>query len=111
MCGILINGLILIALIKVLGNREVDMLTACVLAFFASIGGYALFYGLAIGMGLGLIGLILAAALTAGGVGLAVSSLFGVEMNRSLLIGGIFMAVNIGVSIMLQVMMRPAAGS
>lgn len=106
MCGILINAVILIALIKVVGNRETDFLTAGILAFVASVAGFGLAIGL--GMVLGIVGIVLAAVLVAGGVGLAVSSLFGIELNRALAIGGLFLVANIGISIALQTMMQTA---
>jgi hypothetical protein len=105
MLGLLLNAVILIVLIKTVSNRDVDMLTAGIMAVVVSIVGGALAFGLV--LALGIAGLFLAGIITAAALGFAISAFLGIDMQRSMIIGVVFMIVNIGVSIFFHVAMRP----
>lgn len=97
MLMILIDAFILIALLKVINDDEIELLTAGIVALVTSIGTSALAYALASAMGVW--GIVVAGVVAAAGLGIAVSSLFGVEIKRSMLIGFIFMILHIGIGV------------
>lgn len=94
---ILIDTLILVGLLKAINDEEIEFLTAALIALVTSIGTTALAVALVGAMGIW--GIVVAGVVAAAALGLAVSSLFGVEIKRSLLIGGIFMVAHIGISL------------
>jgi len=104
MLGIAIDAVVLIALLKIINEDDIGFGTAFVVALVASIGTTVLAIGLAAAMGLG--GIVVAAVIAALLLAIAVSALFGVEIKRSFLIGGIFMLVHIGVGVGFQLLFR-----
>ena len=101
---ILIDAMVLIVMLQMIQEEQMGWGIAAIIALVAAIGTSLLAIGL--GMALGLIGVLLAAVIGAAGVGAAVSLLFGVEIKRAMLIGGVFMAVHLAVSIAFQLLMN-----
>lgn len=100
---VLIDAAVLIVLRKALSDEELEWITAAVIAFVAAVATGLLAFGL--GSLLGLIGLVAAVVIVAVGLGAAVSLLFGVEIKRSLLIGAVFVVVDLVVTVGLTLMM------
>jgi hypothetical protein len=97
MLPIIIDAVALIALLKVVSDEEVGFGAACLLSIVA----------LALIAGIGFAGILAAAVIAAALFGLAVSAMYGVEIKRSLLIGGVFVVVHIATAVGLQMMLRP----
>lgn len=104
MLGIAIDAFVLMVLLKTINGEDIGFGTSIVVALVASIGATLLAIGLAAVMGIA--GIAVAAIIAASLLGVAVSAMFGVEIKRSFLIGGIFMVVHIGVGIGFQLMFR-----
>lgn len=102
MIGIAIDALVLIFLLQAITDKDVGFNSALVGAVVASLGTSALAWILA--AWLGIAGLVIAAIISAALVSVFVSMMFSVVFKRSLIIGGIFMAVHIGVNFGLQLM-------
>jgi hypothetical protein len=103
--AIAIDAVVLIVLLKVVNDDDIGFGAAILLALVASIGTTVL--AIALGAVMGILGIVVAAVIAAAAVGAAVSALFGVEIKRSFLIGGIFMAVHIAVAVGFQLMATP----
>ena len=103
MLMILIDAVTLIVLLQVVQEESVSFLTAAIIGFVASIVTFILV--LALAAALGIIGLFLGALISAAGIGVVVSAMFGVEIKRAMIIGVVFMIVHIGASLMLNAMM------
>ena len=97
MIGMLLDAVILIGLLNVVNGDDTDFSSAFFVALGASIGTFLLTWGL--GSALGFAGTLLGCAIAAGLLGIAVSAVFGVEIKRSILIGGLFMVIHIAISI------------
>ncbi|MEM7455591.1 MAG: hypothetical protein AAF456_14655 [Planctomycetota bacterium] len=97
MLMILIDAVVLMVLLKMVSDDDIEFVTALVIGFVTAIATTAL--AMALGSFLGIAGLILAGVIAAVGLGIAVSSFFGVEIKRAMLIGLIFMIVHIGISL------------
>ncbi|MFN0050792.1 MAG: hypothetical protein ACKV0T_01285 [Planctomycetales bacterium] len=95
MLGILIDAVVLIVLLNVISDEEMGLGKACLIAFVASVGTWLLAFGL--GLALGIAGVVIAASLAAGLLGVAVSAMFGVEIKRAMAIGGIFIVIHFAV--------------
>ena len=104
MLGIALDAVVLVVLLKTVSDEEVGLGTAFVVALLAAIGTFVL--ALVLAAVLGTAGVALAAVIVAGLLGIAVSAMFGIEIKRSFLIGGIFMLVHMGVGLGLQLLMR-----
>ncbi len=104
MLGIAIDALVLMVLLKTINDEDIGFGMSIVVALVASVGTTVLAIGLAAVMGIA--GIAVAAIIAAALLGVAVSALFGVEIKRSFLIGGIFMLVHIGVGIGFQLMLQ-----
>ena len=104
MLGIAIDAAVLMILLKAVTEEDIGLGTALVVALVASIGTSVLAIGLIALMGI--FGLVVAAVIAASLLGLVVSAMFGVEIKRACLIGGVFMLVKIGMGLGLQWMMR-----
>lgn len=100
---IIIDAATLIILLQVVQEESMSFLTAAIISFVAAIGTGVL--AMILLQAMGILGLIVAGLIGAAGVGVAVSALFGVEIKRAMLIGGIFVAVHIAASVTLQLMM------
>ena len=98
---IAIEALLLIGCLKVISGDEVDFGPAAIFASIASIGTYALAYGLA--AALSIWGIMLASVVAALLIGVAVSAIYGTEIKRAFAIGAIFavfdMSVRLGLSL------------
>lgn len=92
---VIIDAVVLIVLLHVIVGEELGLLKACVISLVASIGTSILAYGLA--MVLGIAGIVVAALIAAALLGVIVSAMFGAEMKRAMMIGGIFTVVHIAV--------------
>ena len=97
MLGLLIDAAVLMTLIKSVAGQDVDFITGVAIAFVVSIVAGLVTVGLSTLMGV--VGLVLAAVLTAVLVGFAVSVMLGTEFKRACLIGVIFLLVHIGVEL------------
>lgn len=104
MLGIAIDALVLMALLKTVGDDDVGFGTSILVAIVASIGTTLLALGLV--SAIGSAGLAVAAVVAAGLFGVSVWGLFGVEIKRAFVIGGIFMVVHIGVGLGIQSMLH-----
>jgi len=104
MLGIVIDAAVLIVLLKTISEEEIGFGTALLVALGTSVGTMVLALGLA--SLLGLAGVFVAAVLAAAALGAVVSALFGVEIKRSFMIGGIFMLVHVGMGIAFELMFR-----
>jgi hypothetical protein len=102
---ILLDALILIVLLKVVNQDDIGFWPAAGVAAVAAIGTGVLVFVLT--LFLGIFGLILAAIVAAVLLGIAVSAVFGVEIKRSFLVGGIFMVVHIGLSLAINWFLQP----
>lgn len=105
MLQIIIDAVALIALLKVVSDEEVSFGAACLLSIVASIVTTILAIALIVVMGFA--GILVAALIAAALFGMAVSAMYGVEIKRSLLIGGVFVVVHIATAVGLQMMLRP----
>lgn len=103
MCGIVIDSLVLIFLLKTINDDDVGFASAFFVAVGTAIGTSVLAF--ALGSIMGIAGVVVATVVAAALLGVAVSALFGVEIKRSFLIGAIFMVVHIGAGIGFQYMM------
>ncbi|QDT40169.1 hypothetical protein Pan241w_02250 [Gimesia alba] len=104
MIVVLLDAVALILLLKIMDDADVSLFTAFFVALGASIGTMALAFGL--GMLIGVAGIAVAAVIVVALLGVVISALFGIEIKRSFLIGGIFMFIHIGISIGLQLLFR-----
>ncbi len=102
MLGIVLDTLILMALLKIINDDDIDFGTVLFVALGASIGAAVLV--MVLSMVIGIFGLFLGAAIAAGALGVALSALFGMEIKRAFLIGGLFMVARICVAFGLQLM-------
>lgn len=105
MLQIIIDAVALIALLKVVSDEEVSFGAASLLSIVASIVTTILAIALIVVMGFA--GILVAALIAAALFGMAVSAMYGVEIKRSLLIGGVFVVVHIATAVGLQMMLRP----
>ncbi|MFO7904094.1 MAG: hypothetical protein R6U98_15630 [Pirellulaceae bacterium] len=103
MLAILADAVIFMAVLKIVNNEEVEFLTSLIVAFVAAIVANLLVIGLATLMGVAgaILGLIIVGVL----LGIAVSAMFGTEIKRSFLAGGLFILVHFAVSIGFQQML------
>jgi len=104
MLMILLDAVTLVFLLKLVHNEDVGFGTASIIGFGGAIGTSLL--ALALGMVLGLAGVLIAALIGAAIVGLIVAYMFGIEVKRAMMIGGIFMLVHIGGSIAISAVFR-----
>jgi hypothetical protein len=104
MLMIALDAVVLMVLLKTVQDEDLNFGTAIIVALVTAIGTSLLAMGLAVA--LGLFGILLAAMIGGAVLGVAVSALFGVEIKRAFLISGLFMAIHIGASIGLHLMLR-----
>jgi hypothetical protein len=101
---ILVDAMTLIVMLQVVQGEDIGFGTAAIMALVAAIVTGLLAFGL--GAAIGLPGVLLAGIIGAIGVGAAVSLMFGVEIKRAMMIGGVFVAVHLAFSVLLSLMMR-----
>ncbi len=101
---ILVDAMTLIVMLQVVQGEDIGFGTAAIMAFVAAIVTGVL--ALVLGALIGLPGVLLAGLLGAIGVGAAVSLMFGVEIKRALMIGGVFVAVHLAFSVLFSLMFR-----
>lgn len=104
MLGILLDAAVLMFLLKVINEDEIGFGTSVIVAVIASVGTTLLAIGLSLLIGIA--GVAVAAVIAALLLGVAVAALFGVEIKRSFLIGGLFMLVHMGVALGLHYALR-----
>jgi hypothetical protein len=96
MIGIAIDAAVLILLIKSISDDDVSWGFPVLISIVAAIAVSVLAMWLVPMMGL--LGLIIAANIVGLLVGLAVSALYGTEIKRSFMVGGIFVLVHLSVA-------------
>lgn len=102
MLMLLIDAVVLIVLLKAFNDEELSLIKAGLTALLTSIGTLILVIALVSVMGpWGLLPAVTAAAVL---LGLAISAMFGIDVKRSILIAGIFIAVHVVLSLGLQAM-------
>jgi hypothetical protein len=104
MLGILIDGAILMVLLKTIDDEEIGFGTSLLVAFATSIGTSLL--ALALAAAMGVVGIGIAALIAAALLGVALSALFGMEIKRALLVAGAFMVAHIGISIVFSMLLH-----
>lgn len=102
MCGIIIDTLILIGVLSAVEGEEVSFMSAFVVALITSIATGVIAIGLSLAIGVA--GVFVATAIGAVGVGIGVSAVFGVEIKKAMMIGGIFAVARIVVYFILAMM-------
>lgn len=104
MCGLVLNALILVGLLKAMDGEEVDMLTAVLLGFGTSVVSSLIVLGLAAALGApgAYLGIVVSTAL----LGVALSALFGTEIKRAMLISVCYLVVQIVMSVAMSMMFR-----
>lgn len=114
MLVIILEAAILIALLKIVTEEELSMLTAILVAFGAAIGanllakGFVMALAPALGIGGILLGISAAGGIVAVALAFIISALCGVEIKRAFLVGILFVAAHIGLSVVFQLMLsRP----
>jgi len=100
MLVILVDAVVLMSLMKSINDQEVDLGTAVLVALGAAIGANIL--AAVLTPALGLIGIFAATIAVAGLLGFAISALFGTEIKRSVLIGGVFAVVHVAITVWLS---------
>jgi len=105
MPGILMGAFVLMALLKVINDDEIGLVTSILVVIGSSIGTLVL--GAVSMMVMGdeagfVVGVVAGAAL----VGVLVSAVLGIELKRSFTIGGLYMAINVAVGIALELMFQ-----
>ena len=103
MLTILADGVIFMAVLKIVNNEEVDFLTSLAVGFVAALVAGLLAAGLAAVMGIA--GAVLALIIVGLLLGLAVSAMFGTEIKRSFLVGGLFILIHCAVTIGLELLL------
>jgi len=102
MLQLLLDAVVLISLLKMFNDDEMGLLSACFTAFlFAVLTAVLSLIGVAV---MGLAGLFVGLAISAGLIGLIVSAMFGIDVRRSILIAGIFIVCHVGVGMGLSAM-------
>lgn len=96
MLMILIDAFVLMALLKLVSDEDIGFGTAVLVGLLAALGVFSLV--IALGMLLGLVGVLLAVVLGAAGLGVAISAMFGIEIKRSIAIGVIFLVLHVAIS-------------
>jgi hypothetical protein len=100
MLMLLVDAVVLIVLLKAFNDDEISLLKAALTALLTSIGTLILVVAFVSFMGpWGLIPAVTAAAVL---LGLAISAMYGIDVKRSILIAGIFIAVHVVLSLGLQ---------
>lgn len=97
MLVLLIEAAVLMALLKVVNDEDSGLLGAMGLALGGAIGT-----SIAIGgcwSVMGLIGIPIGGAIAVGLLGVAISALYGIEIMRSFMIAGIFVVIDIAISV------------
>jgi hypothetical protein len=107
MLGLLIDGLVLMVLLKVVADEEVNFVMALLLALVASIVTTVL--SIALAAYFGWIGIVVAGILSAAAIAAAVSAMFGVEIKRALVVGVGFLLVHIAWGVAALLMFRVSA--
>ena len=104
MClGTLIDAAILMVLIQIFsGDEEVSLLTTFIIALVSSVVTGIL--AMALVAAIGFAGIVVAAAIAAVALGVVISAVFGLEINRSFAVAGIFMVAHIAVGIGFRLM-------
>ena len=102
MCGIILDTLILVAVLSAVEGEEVNFMSAFVIALVTSIVTGLIAFGLTLAIGIA--GVFVATLIGAVGVGIGVSAVFGVEIKKAMMIGGIFAVARIFVYFMLAMM-------
>lgn len=102
MCGIILDALILVGVLSAIEGEEVNFLSAFCVAFVAAIGTSLI--AIALAAAIGIAGVFVATIIGAVGVGLGVSLVFGVEIKKAMLIGGIFAVARIAVYFIIKMM-------
>lgn len=97
MLGIAIDAVVLMVLLKAVNDEDVGFGTSFLVALAASIGTAVL--AIALAAMIGVAGIVIAAVIAAAILGAAVSAMFGMEIKRAFLVGGLFMLVHIGVAV------------
>lgn len=97
-----IEAAALMFLLKAINDDDISLGIAFFVALVAAIGTTIL--AVVLTVVLGIAGLFLAVVLGAALLGVAVSALFGVEIKRSFLVGGVFMILHIAISFGFQAM-------
>jgi len=104
---IAIDAAVLMGLLKTISDEDLPFGTAFIIALVASIGTSIL--AILLASVIGIAGIFAAVAIAAALLGVTVSAMCGVEIKRSLLIGGIFVVVHVATAIGMQMMVRPGA--
>jgi hypothetical protein len=97
MLSAVIEAAILIVLLKALSGEDISFGGACLIAFVSSVATTLLAMALTLAMGPA--GFFVAALIAAAVLGAVLSALFGVEIKRACVIGGIFTVVHIAIGI------------
>ncbi len=102
MLGIVIQAAILVGLIRIILEEDGNWLISALVAVGVSVATWMMAFGLAGGLGLDPILSILVAAVTAGaGLGVGLAFFYGAGFARAFLVAGIYMAVTIGLSLLI----------
>lgn len=96
MIAIILDAVVFIIILKVMDDADVSLFTA----FFVALGASILTVILALGLGalIGVAGILIAAVIMVGLLGVLISALFGIEIKRSFIMGGIFMLMHLCIS-------------
>ncbi len=97
---LLLDSVVLIALLKSFNDEEMGLLKACLTSLLFSILTAVL--AILCAVALGPVGLFIGLALSAGLIGLVISWMFGIDVQRSILIGVIFIGAHFGMSLALN---------
>lgn len=95
-----LDAVVLIGLLKSFNDDEMGLLKACLTSLLFAILT-AIITGLLV-VAIGLAGLFVGLAVSAGPIGLSISYMFGIDVQRSILIGAIFVAAHFGMSMALS---------
>ena len=93
MCGIILDTIILSAVLSAVEGEEVNFVSAFVIALITSIATGLIAFGLVLVIGIA--GVFVATLIGAVGVGIGVSAVFGIEIKKAILIGGLFAVARI----------------
>jgi hypothetical protein len=102
MIEIAVEALLLIVLLKTISNEDISFGGAFLIALVTCVATALL--AIALSVAIGFAGVFVAALIVALVLGAVLSALFGVEIKRACLIGGIFTVVRIALAIGLSVL-------
>ena len=104
LCGVVINAVLLIGLMKAMDGEDADMFTAVLVAFGSSIINAILAYGF--GSAMGPPGAFLGVFVGTGVLGVILSAVFGTEIKRAMLISACYFVAQIVIAVVLTLMFR-----